>query len=83
MIITQRTGGYGDPISNYQAGGARSVLEMSEDLRADSWQLVPSQGEILQTDYLSDGTHHLYWQPKLGNSQLYFRLQFSLVTEGN
>ena len=83
LIIAQRTGGYGDPMSNYQVGGVRSVLEMSEDLRAESWQSVSGHGEIIKAEYRSDGTHRLYWSPTGENKCSYFRLRYELVTAPN
>jgi len=83
LIIAQRTGGYGAPMSNYQVGGVRSVLEMSEDLRAESWQSVAGHGEIIKAEYRSDGTHRLYWTPTGENKCSYFRLRYELVTAPN
>ena len=81
LILTQRTGGYGDPIGSYHIAGTQAVLEMSDDLAAGHWQTAAAQGAISETHYRADGTHRLHWHPHLDTRQRYFRIRYSLVTD--
>ena len=79
VSLFQVTGGRGDVLSAYQVQGVRSVLEMSEDLTANSWQAVDADsGKIVSINYAEDGTHTVHWQPDFGSKPRFYRLRYTL-----
>ncbi|MFT4639691.1 MAG: hypothetical protein ACI8T1_003016 [Verrucomicrobiales bacterium] len=81
LLLSQSTGGTGDPLGHYRVHGISSILEMSLDL--GTWQILEDSGNMLEIDYHEDGTHSVRWQPEPSHQPRYYRMRYTLEDDSN